>query len=53
MEPKCLRNFALEIFKTLNHLNPEYAEEIFHKTTNLTHRPLDIIILLNNIDPLI
>ena len=26
MEVKCLRNLALEIFKTLNHLNPEYMK---------------------------
>ena len=33
---------ALEIFKTENNLNPYYMREIFSKTTNLTHRPLDI-----------
>ena len=42
MEVKCLRNLALEIFKTLNHLNPEYMKESFHRTTNLTHRPFNI-----------
>ena len=49
MEGKCLRNLAPEIFKTLNHLNPEYMKEIFHKTTNLTHRPLDIKVDQDNI----
>ena len=39
MEVKRFRNLALEIFKTLNHLNPEYMKEFFYKTTNLTHRP--------------
>ena len=48
MEVICLRKLALEIFKTLNHLNPEYTEEIFHKTTNSTHRPLDIKVNQNN-----
>ena len=39
MEVKRLRNLALEIFNTLNHMNPEYMKDIFHETTNLTHRP--------------
>ena len=26
----------------MNNLNPYYMKEIFSKTTNLTHRPLDI-----------
>ena len=30
MEVKCLRNLVLEIFKPLNHLNPEYTKEIIH-----------------------
>ena len=42
MEIKRLRCLALEIFKTVNDLNPYYTKEIFSKTTNLTHRPLDI-----------
>ena len=33
MEEKRLRNLALEIFKTLNHLNPEYMKEILYKTS--------------------
>ena len=37
--PRCL---ALGIFKTVNNLNPYNMKEIFSKTTNLTHRPLDI-----------
>ena len=49
MEGKRLRNLAPEIFKTLNHLNPEYMKEIFLKTTNLTHRPLDIKVDQDNI----
>ena len=42
MEIKRLRCLALEIFKTVNNLNPYYMKEIFSKTINLTHRPLDI-----------
>ena len=42
MEEKRLRNLSLEISKTLNLLNLEYMKEIFHKTTNLTHRPFNI-----------
>ena len=42
MEIKRLRCLALEIFKTVNNLNPYYMKQISFKTTNLTHRPLDI-----------
>ena len=48
MEVKHLRNLALEIFKALNHLNPEYMKEIFYKTTNLTHRLFNIKVNQNN-----
>ena len=48
MEVKRFRNLALEIFKTLNNLNPEYMKEIFYKTTNLTHRPFNIKVNQNN-----
>ena len=48
MEVKRLRNLALEIFKTLNHRNPEYMKEIFYKTANLTHRPFNIKVSQNN-----
>ena len=48
MEVKRLRNLALEIFKTLNHRNPEYMKEIFYKTENLTHRPFNIKVSQNN-----
>ena len=49
MEVKRPRNLALEIFKTLNHLNPECMKETFYKTTNLTHRPFNIKVNQNNI----
>ena len=42
MEAKHLSCLALEIFKTVTNLHPYYIKEFFSKTTNLTHRPLDI-----------
>ena len=48
MEVKRLRTHALEIFKTLNNLNTDYMKEIFFKTTNLTHRPVDIKVNQNS-----
>ena len=42
MEVKQLRALALEIFKTLNNMNPEYMKEIFHKTAFRTHWRLDL-----------
>ena len=38
---KRLRTLALEVFKTLNNINPEYMEEIFHKSAFSTHSPLN------------
>ena len=32
MEVKCLGALELQIFKTLNNLNPAFMEEIFHRT---------------------
>ena len=48
MEIKRLRCLALEIFKTVNNLNPYYMKKIFSKTANLAHRPLDINFNQNN-----
>ena len=48
MEIKRLRCLALEIFKNVNNLNPYYMKDIFSKTTNLTHRPLDLNFNQNN-----
>ena len=39
MEVKHLRTLGLDVFKTLNNLNPAFMEEIFHITKWLTHRP--------------
>ena len=46
IEVKRLRK--LEIFKTLNNLNPKYMKEIFYKTTNLTCRSFNIKVNQNN-----
>ena len=48
MEIKRLRCLGLEILKTVNNLNLYYMVEVFSKTTNLTHRPLDINFNQNN-----
>ena len=48
MEVKRHRKLELEIFKTLNHLNPEYMKEVFYKTANLTHRPFNVNVNKNN-----
>ena len=42
MEVKRLRTLAVEVFKTLNNMNPKYMKEIFHKTAFSTHRPLNL-----------
>ena len=42
MEVKRLSTLALEVFKTLNDMNPEYMKEIFHKTAFWTHRPVNV-----------
>ena len=42
MEVERLRTLCLEVFKTLNNLNPAFLEEIFHRIKWLTHRPKNI-----------
>ena len=42
MKVKPLRTLALEVFKTLTDMNPEYMKEIFHKIAFTTHRPLNL-----------
>ena len=37
MEVKRLRTLGLEIFKTLDNLDPAFMKEIFHRTNYLTH----------------
>ena len=48
MEVTRLRNLALDIFKTLNNLNPAYMKEMFYKTTNLAYGPFNIKVNQNN-----
>ena len=43
MEVKRLRNLDLEIFKAINIMNSDFMEEIFHRTTLSTRRPLNIV----------
>ena len=45
MELKQLRLSALEVFETLNNLNPIYMKELCQKTKFLTHRPSNLQIL--------
>ena len=41
MKVNWLQTLAVEVFKTLNNMNPEYMKEMFHKTAFLTHRTLN------------
>ena len=43
MEIKRLRNLALEIFKTINDLNPSFMKSIFSGKLNARERPNDIL----------
>ena len=49
MEVKRLRTLALEVFKTLNNVNPEWVKEIFHKTAFSTQRLLNLEVKENHI----
>ena len=42
MEVKLLKILALEVFKTLNNMNPAYMKEIFYKTAFTMRRPLNL-----------
>ena len=48
MEVKRPRNLALEIFKTLNNLKPEYMKKSLYETTNRTQRPFNIKVNQSN-----
>ena len=41
MEVKRLRTLLLEVYETLNNMNPEYMKKIFPKTAFTTHRHLN------------
>ena len=42
MEVRRLRTLALEIFCTLNNLNPKFMEDIFYRSPYATHKPQNI-----------
>ena len=42
MDVKRLRTLALDVFNTLNNMNPEYMKEIFHEAVFTTHRTLNL-----------
>ena len=44
IEIKRLRNLALEIFKTINDLNPSFMKSIFSAKLNARVRPNDILV---------
>ena len=48
MEIKRLRVLALEVFKTLNNLNPCYMKDIFHRTNNDSHRQNNLLVHHHN-----
>ena len=44
METKRLRTMVYEIFKTLNNLNPVFMKDIFHYSSNVTHKKHNLYI---------
>ena len=48
MEIKQLRVLAIEIFKTVNHLNPNYMKDIFTPKLHPKVRPNDILVKHHN-----
>ena len=48
MEVKRLRTLLLEIFKTLNDINPNYMKEIFHISPYETHKKHDLFVHSRN-----
>ena len=49
METKRLRTIVYEIFKTLNNLNPAFMKDIFHYSSNVTHKKHNLHIHSQNI----
>ena len=45
MEIKRLRTLALEVFKTINNLNPAYMKDIFMKTNSSSNYPNNLMFL--------
>ena len=48
MEIRRLRTLALEIFKTVNNLNPDFMKDIFYYSPYNTHRKYDIFVYCKN-----
>ena len=48
MELKCYRTLVLEIFKTLNVLNPTYMQDLFYLRSSSARRPNNIAIVGTN-----
>ena len=48
MEIKRLRIVALEVFKTVNNLNPDFMKDIFYFSPYSTHRKYDIFVHCRN-----
>ena len=48
MDIRRLRTLALEIFKTVNNLNPGFMKEIFYYCPYNTHRKYDIFVCSRN-----
>ena len=48
MELKRYRTLALEIFKTLNFLNPTYMQDLSYLRSSSTRRPNNIIVVRTN-----
>ena len=48
MEIRRLRTLALETFKTVNNLNPDFMKDIFYYSPYNTHRKYDIFVYSRN-----
>ena len=48
MEIKRLRTLALEVFKTVNNLNPDFMKDIFYLSPYQTHKKYDIFVHSRN-----
>ena len=48
MEIRRMRTLALEVFKTLNDLNPKFMKEIFNFSPHCSHRKRDIFVHSRN-----
>ena len=48
MEVKRLRTLAIEIFKTLNNLNPSFMKDIFFRSPYASHKELNIYVQNHN-----